>query len=75
LSENKKLSLNAIAQKIKPPKPADVVKDFYFFSFLELENFEVIDERQLETALLDHLEKFILEPGNGFCFDAVRKKL
>ncbi len=75
LSKNKKLSLQAITNKIKPTKPADAVKDFYFFNFLELPNTEVVDESKLETALLNHLEKFILELGNGFCFEARQKRI
>ena len=75
LSKNKKLSLKSIAQKIKPAKASDIVKDFYFFNFLELDNIEVVDELQLEKALLDHLEKFILELGNGFCFEARQKRI
>jgi predicted nuclease of restriction endonuclease-like (RecB) superfamily len=75
LSKNKNLSLQTIANKIKPTKPADAIKDFYFFNFLELENVEVVDESQFETALLNHLEKFILELGNGFCFEARQKRI
>ncbi len=75
LSKNKKLSLQTIANKIKPTKPADAIKDFYFFDFLELENVESVDESQLENALLNHLQKFILELGNGFCFEARQKRI
>lgn len=75
LSKNKNLSLQTIASKIKPTKPADAIKDFYFFNFLELPNVDTVDETQLETALLNHLEKFILELGNGFCFEARQKRI
>jgi predicted nuclease of restriction endonuclease-like (RecB) superfamily len=75
LSKNKNLSFQTIASKIKPTKPADAIKDFYFFHFLELPNINVVDETQLETALLNHLEKFILELGNGFCFEARQKRI
>jgi predicted nuclease of restriction endonuclease-like (RecB) superfamily len=75
LSKNKKLSFQTIANKIKPTKPADAIKDFYFFDFFELPNTEIIDETQLETALLNHLGKFILELGNGFCFEARQKRI
>jgi hypothetical protein len=34
-----------------------------------------MDENALETALLSHLEKFILELGNGFCFEARQKRI
>ena len=75
LSKNKSLSLQTIANKIKPAKPADAIKDFYFFNFLELPDADTVDETQLETALLNHLEKFILELGNGFCFEARQKRI
>jgi predicted nuclease of restriction endonuclease-like (RecB) superfamily len=75
LSKNKKLSLQQIEQKIKPAKATDAIKDFYFFDFLNLPQTETVDENQLETALLNHLEKFILELGNGFCFEARQKRI
>jgi predicted nuclease of restriction endonuclease-like (RecB) superfamily len=75
LSKNKKLSVQLMQQKIKPAKPADAIKDFYFFDFLQLPQSETVNETQLETALLNHLEKFILEMGNGFCFEARQKRI
>ncbi|MCP2937399.1 DUF1016 domain-containing protein, partial [Salmonella enterica subsp. enterica serovar Typhimurium] len=56
-------------------KPTEIVKDFYLFEFLELTNKEQIQESDLESALLDHLEKFMLELGNGFCFEARQKRV
>ena len=32
-------------------------------------------ERDLETALLDHLQAFLLELGTGFCFEARQKRI
>ncbi len=43
-----------------------VLKDPYVFDFLTLE--EPFRERELETGLLRHLEKFLLEMGRGFAF-------
>ena len=43
-----------------------LLKDPYFFDFLTLE--EPFHERELETELLRHLEKFLLELGRGFAF-------
>ncbi len=34
-----------------------------------------IEETELETALLDHLQEFILELGNGFCFESRQKRI
>ena len=42
------------------------IKDPYIFDFLTLA--EPFHERELETALVRHLEKFLLELGQGFAF-------
>jgi predicted nuclease of restriction endonuclease-like (RecB) superfamily len=75
LSKNKHKALINVKQSIAPIKPSDAIKDFYFFEFLDLPNKEFIEESDLETALLNHLEKFILELGNGFCFEARQKRI
>lgn len=43
-----------------------LLKDPYIFDFLTLE--EPFHERELETGLVQHLEKFLLELGQGFAF-------
>jgi len=43
-----------------------LLKDPYIFDFLTLE--EPFHERELETGLIRHLEKFLLELGSGFAF-------
>lgn len=43
-----------------------VLKDPYIFDFLTLE--EPFHEREMETSLIRHLEKFLLELGRGFAF-------
>jgi predicted nuclease of restriction endonuclease-like (RecB) superfamily len=47
-----------------------VVRDPYVFEFLGLKPQEVVSEGQLEDALLDKLQAFLLELGHGFCFEA-----
>ena len=42
------------------------LKDPYIFDFLTLD--EPFHERELETGLVRHLEKFLLELGQGFAF-------
>ena len=44
----------------------EALKDPYIFDFLTLE--EPFHERELETGLIAHLEKFLLELGAGFAF-------
>lgn len=75
LSENIELAFNELENKINPQTVTDAVKSIYVFDFLELPNAHLIQENQLEEALLNHLEKFIIELGNGFCFEARQKRL
>lgn len=51
------------------------IKSPYTFEFLGLQGKEVIEESDLETALIDNLQNFILELGMGFCFEERQKKM
>ncbi len=55
--------------------PKDVVHDPFFFEFLGLKDRDIIKESDLEQALLDNLQEFILELGHGFCFEARQKRI
>jgi predicted nuclease of restriction endonuclease-like (RecB) superfamily len=47
---------------------ADFVKDPFVLEFLGLRENRDLQERELETAILDHLQEFMLELGKGFAF-------
>ncbi|MGL4943187.1 MAG: PDDEXK nuclease domain-containing protein [Thermoguttaceae bacterium] len=47
---------------------ADFIKDPYVFEFLKIEQPTQENEQQIETALINHLQQFLLELGKGFCF-------
>ena len=49
-------------------KPEDIVKDPYILEFLGLEEQSSYSENELETAIINNLEKFIMELGKGFIF-------
>lgn len=51
------------------------IKSPFTFEFLGLSAKDVVEESDLETALLNHLQDFILELGMGFCFEERQKKL
>ena len=51
------------------------IKSPFTFEFLGLQGKDVIEESDLETALLDHLQDFILELGMGFCLEDRQKKM
>jgi len=51
------------------------IRDPYVFEFLGLKPREVMSESHLEDQLLDKLQEFLLELGNGFCFEARQKRI
>jgi len=55
--------------------PADVVKDPFVLEFLDLDERSNWRERDLEQAIIDRLEAFLLELGKGFCFVARQKRV
>ena len=54
---------------------SDIIKSVYMFEFLGLQSQQLVEEKDLEAALLNHLQAFLLELGNGFCFEARQKKI
>jgi len=75
LSSNKELAFDQIKQKIEPASSTDLVKSHYFFEFLNINQPHLVEETELEQALIDHLQEFILELGLGFCFEARQKRI
>lgn len=57
----------------KLPAPEEVFKEVYHWNFLELE--ESHSEKQLEQALLDNVQKLLLEFGQGFGFMGSQQKV
>lgn len=55
--------------------PQDIIKDPYVLEFLDLPANTVFYEKDLEKALIDNLQKFILELGKGFAFIARQQKI
>lgn len=75
LSQNTAAGFDELLQKIEPSSPIDSIKSHYIFDFLKLGNYNLIEENTLEQALINHLQEFIVELGNGFCFEARQKKI
>ncbi len=50
--------------------PEDIIRDPYVLEFLGMEQSASFYESDLEQALIDHLQKFLLELGRGFSFVA-----
>ena len=76
LISNDKETLLATARKERTiEKPTEIIKDPMILEFLGLERKPVYYESDLETALIEHLQQFLLELGNGFGFIARQKRL
>jgi len=55
-------------------KPHDIFKTPYMFEFTGLEERAYYSETQLEQALIDNMQEFLLELGKGFFFEARQKR-
>ncbi|MGA2699010.1 MAG: PDDEXK nuclease domain-containing protein [Methanoregula sp.] len=54
--------------------PQDMLKDPYVLEFLGLDENAHYSESDLESAIIDKLETFLLELGKGFLFEARQKR-
>lgn len=73
LSTNKKAVIErgrAQARKAPVETVDDLIRDPYVLEFSGLKERSEYSENDLETALLNHLQHFLLELGTGFCFEA-----
>ena len=55
-------------------KASDLIKDPVVLEFLGLEERPAYSESDLETAIIDRLQQFLLELGKGFLFEARQKR-
>ena len=55
--------------------PIDIIKDPYALEFLDLPESHRLVENELESALANHMQEFLLELGDGFAFVARQKRL
>jgi predicted nuclease of restriction endonuclease-like (RecB) superfamily len=75
LSSQNRSEVAAEIQTLAPAKrPEDVIRDPYVLEFLGLEPNTSFFESDLEQALIEHLQKFLLELGRGFSFVARQRR-
>ncbi|SHL13881.1 Predicted nuclease of restriction endonuclease-like (RecB) superfamily, DUF1016 family [Chitinophaga jiangningensis] len=76
LLSNDKESVLAVARKEKVPSEAkEIIKDPMVLEFLGMKREASYYERDLESAIITHLQDFLLELGNGFSFVARQKRI
>jgi predicted nuclease of restriction endonuclease-like (RecB) superfamily len=54
--------------------PEDVLKNPYILEFLNLPEYPHYSEHELESAIIEKIEHFLLELGKGFLFEARQKR-
>ena len=74
LSRNKDKVMRLAQEGNVIEKPADIVKQPTVLEFLGLEESEKFSETDLESAIIDKLQKFLLELGKGYLFEARQKR-
>lgn len=75
LSNDKKAVLEVARKERIPESPAEIIKDPMVLEFLGLKRDATYYEKDLESALITHLQSFLLELGNGFSFVARQKRI
>ena len=75
LSKNK-AALSAMGkQEAVKLTPVDILHEPVTLEFLGFKSKETWTESDLEEAIIDHMQEFLLEMGNGFCFEARQKRI
>ena len=76
LASKDKKTVSAEIQKSAPARrPEDIIRDPYVLEFLGFSDDAAFRESDLEQALITHLQKFLLELGRGFAFEARQKRI
>ena len=76
LLSNDKEAVLAVARKERiPERPSEIIKDPMVLEFLGLKRQAAYYEKDFESALITHLQEFLLELGSGFSFVARQKRL
>lgn len=75
LSNDKEAVLSVARKERIPETPQEIIKDPMILEFLGLKRESAYYEKNLEQALITHLQDFLLELGNGFSFVARQKRI
>lgn len=72
---NKETVLALAQHGIEMATPSDIIKDPYVFEFLGIPENKPVMESELEKALVQQIEKFLLELGRGFMFVGTQQRI
>lgn len=74
-AKDKRQMLETVRASEDKYRAQDFIKDPFILEFLNLKDAPDLSESDIETALLDHLQDFLLELGKGFCFVARQQRI
>jgi len=74
-SRDKKTVMELACQGQRISTPADTIKNPYILDFLGLPDSRVHHESEIEKAIIDNLQSFLLELGKGFAFVGRQKRM
>lgn len=75
LSKDKKALQRLASKDAQQLAPRDIIHNPVTLEFLGLPSENVYTESKLETTILNHLQKVLMEMGRGFCFEARQKRV
>ncbi|MDR0336253.1 MAG: PDDEXK nuclease domain-containing protein [Planctomycetaceae bacterium] len=76
LSSQDKLSVaKEIEHSVPVLDPREFIRNPYILEFLDISHSSDLYEKDLETAIINHLQHFLLELGRGFSFVARQKRI
>ena len=75
LSKDKKALQRLTAKNAQQITPREILHKPVTLEFLDIEQQDVYTETKLETAILNNLQRFLLEMGRGFCFEYRQKRI
>ena len=75
LSKDKNVFSAWVNQQSVQLQPKDVINTPITLEFLGLSERALVTENDLEQAILDNLQHFLMEMGRGFCFEARQKRI
>ncbi|GBU08763.1 hypothetical protein AwDysgo_20940 [Bacteroidales bacterium] len=75
ISQKPELLSATVQENSESDNMLNTIKSPFTFEFLGLKAKDVVYESDLEQALIEHLEEFIMELGHGFCFEARQKRI
>jgi len=75
ISKSPEKLIDIVQNKAEKQNFEEILKSPFVFELLGLKAKDVVLENDLEQAIMDNLQYFLLEFGRGFCFEARQKKI